>query len=71
MQIMMNHTPRLIKIITTVVMLIKQVVCSYDDKYTKPVQGYRGENAVYKFMKKMLYEVYYCKTIMKMTSISH
>ena len=25
---------------------------SYDDKYTKQVQGYRGKNAVYKFMEK-------------------
>ena len=28
-----------------------KVVCCYDDKYNKPVQIYRGENAVYKFMK--------------------
>ena len=28
------------------------VVCCYDDKYSKPVQIYRGENAVYKFMEK-------------------
>ena len=29
-----------------------KVVCHYDDKYSKPVQIYRGENAVHKFMKK-------------------
>ena len=27
-----------------------KVVCCYDDKYSKPVQIYRGENAVHKFM---------------------
>ena len=37
-----------------------KVVCAYDDKYTKPVQYYRGPNAVYKFMEKMLDEVRYC-----------
>ena len=42
-----------------------KVVCCYDDKYTKPVQIYRGENAVYEFMEKMLEEVKYCKNIMK------
>ena len=42
-----------------------KVVCCYDDKYSKPVQIYRGENAVYKFMEKMLGEVKYCKNIMK------
>ena len=42
-----------------------KVVCCYDDKYTKSVQIYRGENAVYKFMQKMLEEVKYCKNILK------
>ncbi|XP_068728071.1 uncharacterized protein [Montipora capricornis] len=42
-----------------------KVVCCYDDKYTKPIQLYRGEKAVYKFMEKMLEEVKYCKNIMK------
>ena len=31
-----------------------KVVCCYDDKYSKPVQICRGENAVHKFMEKML-----------------
>lgn len=31
----------------------------------KPVQAYRGENAVYRFMEKMLEEVNYCKKIIK------
>ena len=42
-----------------------KVVCCYNDKYTKPVKIYRGENAVYEFMEKMLEEVKYCKNIMK------
>ena len=42
-----------------------KVVCCYDDKYTKPVQIYRGEKAVYKFMEAMLDEVKYCKKTMK------
>ena len=42
-----------------------KVVCCYDDKYTKPVQIYRGEKAVYKFMENMLNEVRYCKNVMK------
>ena len=40
-----------------------KVVCCYDDKYTKPIEIYRGKNAVYGFMEKMLEEVKYCKTI--------
>ena len=42
-----------------------KVVCCYDDKYTKPIQLYRGENAVYKFMENMLEEVKWCKKVMK------
>ena len=42
-----------------------KVVCCYDDKYSKPVQIYRGENAVYKFMENMLEEVDWCKQTMK------
>ena len=42
-----------------------KLVCCYDDKYTKPIQIYRGENAVHKFMEKRLGEVTYCKNIMK------
>ena len=35
-----------------------KVVCCYDDKHSKPVRFiYRGENAVHKFMEKMLEEV--------------
>ena len=38
-----------------------KAVCHYDDKYSKPFQIYRGENAVHKFMNKMLEEVEWCK----------
>ena len=41
------------------------VVCCYKDKYSKPIQTYRGENAVYKFMEQMLEEVEYCRGIAK------
>ena len=36
-----------------------KVVCCYKKKYSKPIQTYRGENAVYKFIEKMLEEVEY------------
>ena len=36
-----------------------KVVCCYDDKYSSDICIYRGENAVYKFMEKMLEEVKY------------
>ena len=42
-----------------------EVVCCYDDKYNKYTRIYRGENAVYKFMEKMLEEVEYCKAVIK------
>ena len=42
-----------------------KVVCCYDDKYSKPIKYYRGENAVYKFMEAMLDEVKYCRQTIK------
>ena len=42
-----------------------KVVCCYDDKYSKHTRIHRGENAVYKFMEKMLEEVEYCKAVIK------
>ena len=42
-----------------------KVVCCYDDKYTKPINIYRDEKAVNKFIEKMLEEVRYCKDVMK------
>ena len=38
-----------------------KVVCCYDDKYSKQVQICGRENAVHKFMEKMLEEVEWCK----------
>ena len=42
-----------------------KVVCCYDEKYSKPVQIHRGENAIHKFMENMLEEVNWCKSKMK------
>ena len=40
-----------------------KVVCCYNDKYTKPVKIYRGEDSINKFMQQMLSEVQYCQKI--------
>ena len=45
-----------------------KVVCCYDDKYTKPIQIYRGEKAVYKFTECMLEERKYCQKIIEKES---
>ena len=42
-----------------------KVVCCYKDKYSKPIQTYWGENAVYRFMERTLEEVEYCKGVVK------
>ena len=42
-----------------------KVVCCYRERYSKPIQTYRGKHAVYKFMEKMLKEVEYCKAVIK------
>ena len=42
-----------------------KLVCCYKERYSKPIQTYQGENAVYKFMEKMLEEVEYCKAVIK------
>ena len=42
-----------------------KVVCCYDDKYSKQIQTYQGENSVYEFMEKMLEVVEYCEGIVK------
>ena len=41
------------------------VICCYDEKYSKYTRIYRGENSLYKFMEKMLEEVEYCKAVIK------
>ena len=38
-----------------------KVVCCYDDTNSKPVQIYREEDAIRKFMQEMLKEVEYCR----------
>ena len=42
-----------------------KVVCCYEDKYSKPIQMYRGKNTVYKFVDRMLHKVEYCKGVLK------
>ena len=44
---------------------VYKLVCCYDDKFSKPIQLYWGENAVYKFLESMLREVEYCKKTKK------
>ena len=48
-----------------------KIICCLNDKYTKPIQIYRGKKAVYKFMEAMLEEVKYCKKVMKKNSTNH
>ena len=48
-----------------------KVICCYDDKYSKYTSIYRGENAVYIFMEKMLEEVEYCKLSLRSISTNH
>ena len=38
-----------------------KLVCHYDEKFSKPVQVYRGKDSVTKFLERMLEEVWYCK----------
>ena len=42
-----------------------KVVCTLKHKYSRPIQIYRGKNAVCKFLEKMLEEVEYCKVVVK------
>ena len=42
-----------------------KLVCCYRERYSKPIQTYRGEDAVYKFMEKMHKEVEYCKAVVR------
>ena len=44
---------------------VYKVVCCYDDQYSKPIELYRGPNAVYKFIEKMLEEEKWCKETLK------
>ena len=54
----------------------EHVPCSYaykfvciDDRFSKPIAAYRGENAAYKFIKAILEERKYCKKIIKINLI--
>ena len=40
-----------------------KIVC-VDDRFTKPIVGYRGKNAAYKFINLILKEYKYCKKVM-------
>jgi len=42
-----------------------KVVCYYDKRYSEPVEIYPGEDAVEKFLEKMIEEVESCKNIMR------
>ena len=42
-----------------------KVVCCYDDKFTKPVQIYRGKNAIKNVMEEMLEEIKWCNKMKK------
>jgi len=42
-----------------------KVVCHADQKYSKPVEIYRGEDAIEKFILKMFEEVKSCQKVMK------
>ena len=59
-----DHTQKPARLMKTVVMDNK-LVCFYRERYSKPIQTYRGEDTVYKFMDKMLEEVEYCKAVVK------
>ena len=52
-----------IKIAFLIVLLIKLLVFT-NDRFTKPIVLYRGENADYEFIKKILKEYKYCKKVM-------
>ena len=42
-----------------------KLVCTYDDKFSKPAEIYRCENSVYKFIVRMLQEEEYCKEVIE------
>ena len=42
-----------------------KVVCSFDDKYSRPLQGRRGKDTVYNFLTSLLDEARMCTNIMK------
>ena len=47
-----------------------KVVC-IDDRFTKPIVVYRGENAAYEFIKAILKEYKYCRKVMNKNFNKH
>ena len=45
--------------------VVAHIGSCYDDKCTKPVQSYRGENAANTFLQMMLQEVEYCRNVIR------
>ena len=45
-----------------------KVVC-IDDRFTKPIVVFRGENAVYGFIKAILKEYEYCKEVLQKSKL--
>ena len=60
----MFHTLKNIKVISILCSLVYKVEC-IDDRFSKPDVLYRGKNAVYRFIKVILEEYYYCKNLIK------
>ena len=52
------------KVVCLFVFFFYKVVC-INDKFTKPIVVFRGENAAYEFIKAILKEYKYCKKVMK------
>ena len=48
-----------------------KVVCCYRERYSKPIQTYRGENAVYKFWKKCSKRLNTAKLPLRNVSTNH
>ena len=40
-------------------------MCLFDDKFTRALVVFRGENAAYEFIKAILNEYEYCRKVMK------
>ena len=45
--------------------VVAHIRSCYDDKCTKPVHSYPGENAANKFLQTMLQEVQYCRNVIR------
>ena len=45
--------------------MVLVVLLCVDDKFTKPIVAFRGENTAYKFIEAILKEYEYCKKVVK------